>query len=92
MIVADTLSRSPVSTHDSIDLQEDVHVFISEVVSSWPVSDARLKEIRKETQKDVNRKTALEYTISGWPVSVQFLRNYHNGFDGDKNNNKVLLN
>jgi len=57
-----------VSTHDSIDLQEDVHVFVSEVVSSWPVSDAKLNEIRKETQKDVNLKTALEHTISGWPV------------------------
>ena len=68
MIVADTLSRSPVSTHDSINLQEDVHVFASEVISSWPVSDAKLNKIRKETQKDVNLKTALEYTISGWPV------------------------
>ena len=36
-IVSDSLSRSPVSTHDRIDLQEDVHVFVSEVVSSWPV-------------------------------------------------------
>ena len=65
IIVADT---SPVSTHDSINLQEDVHVFASEVISSWPVSDAKLNKIRKETQKDVNLKTALEYTISGWPA------------------------
>ena len=66
MLVADTLSRSPVSTTKS-NSHEEIHAHVSDVQSSWQVSDAGLAKIRAETLKDVNLKAAMEYTIHGWP-------------------------
>ena len=66
MLVADTLSRSPVSTTESSS-HEEVQAHVSDVQSSWQVSDAGLAKIRAETLKDVNLKAAMEYTIHGWP-------------------------
>ena len=65
-IVADTLSRSPVSTTESSS-HEEIQAHVSDVQSSWQVSDAGLAKIRAETLKDVNLKAAMEYTIHGWP-------------------------
>lgn len=66
MLVADTLSRSPVSTTESSS-HEEIQAHVSDVQSSWQVSDAGLAKIRAETLKDVNLKAAMEYTIHGWP-------------------------
>ena len=66
MLVADTLSRSLVSTFESSS-HEEVQAHVSDVQSSWQVSDAGLAKIRAETLKDVNLKAAMEYTIHGWP-------------------------
>ena len=67
MLVADTLSRSPVSTTESSS-HEEIQAHVSDVQSSWQVSDAWLAKIRAETLKDVNLKAAMEYTtIYGWP-------------------------
>lgn len=71
MLVADALSKSLVTTNDKGQLQDDVDVHVSAITSSWPVSDSKLDLIREETQKDVNIKTALEYTVSGWPTYKQ---------------------
>lgn len=69
MVIADTLSRSPLKPEkEETVLQEEVTVYVHEIASAWPVSDAKLNQIREETQKDVNLKTALDYTIAGWPV------------------------
>ena len=65
MLVADTLSRSPVSTTESS--HEEIQAHVSDVQSSWQVSHAGLAKIRAETLKDVNLKAATEYTIHGWP-------------------------
>ena len=65
MLVADTLSRSPVSTTESS--HEEIQAHVSDVQSSWQVSDTGLAKIRAETLKDVNLKAAMEYTIHGWP-------------------------
>ena len=66
MLVADTLSHSPVSTTESSS-HEEIQAHVSDVQSSWQVSDAGLAKIRAETLKDVNLKAAMEYTIHGWP-------------------------
>ena len=66
MLVADTLSRSPVSTTESSS-HEEIQAHVSDVQSSWQVSDAGLAKIRAETLKDANLKAAMEYTIHDWP-------------------------
>ena len=70
MTVADMLSRNPMKTEDSTQLSEDVDLHVNAITSLWPVSDAKLDQIREET-KDINFKTALEYTVTGWPTYKQ---------------------
>ena len=62
MLVADTLSRSPVFKTESSS-HEKIQAHVSDVQSSWQVSDAGLAKIRAETLTDVNLKAAMEYTI-----------------------------
>ena len=45
----------------------EIQAHVSDVQSSWQVSDAGVAKIRAETLKDVNLKAAMEYTIHGWP-------------------------
>ena len=71
MTVADMLSRNPLKAEDSTQLSEDVDLDVNAITSSWPVSDAKLDQIREETKKDINLKTALEYTVTGWPTYKQ---------------------
>ena len=71
MVIADTLSRNPLPGEKAGQLQEDVQAYVDEVISSWPVSDAKLDELRMATQLDVNLKTAIEQTMMGWPVYKQ---------------------
>ena len=52
MLVADTLSRSPVSTTESSS-HEEIQAQVSNVQSSRQVSDAGLAKIKAETLKDV---------------------------------------
>jgi hypothetical protein len=72
MYVADTLSRSPLQ-NDTVpdDMEDEVATYVCHVRASWPVTDAKLNMIREETQKDVNLKYAMEYTIDGWPTYKQ---------------------
>ena len=71
MVVADALSRSPMAGNHINRLQNDIEEYVNEVMASWPASDAKLNQIREATQQDVNLKTAMEYTISGWPTHKQ---------------------
>ena len=71
MVVADALSRSPLNRESGSHLQQDVQGYVIEITSSWPASDSKLGQIRKETQKDLNLKTAMEYTLVGWPTHKQ---------------------
>ncbi|KAK7093228.1 hypothetical protein V1264_007018 [Littorina saxatilis] len=71
MVVADLLSRSPASTEADTSRTEDISSHVSVVYASWPVSDTKLKQIREETAKDVNLKTAFDYTVAGWPEYKQ---------------------
>ena len=73
MTVADMLSRNPMKAEDSTQLSEDVDLHVNAITSSWPVSDAKLDQVREET-KDINLKTALESTVTGWPTYKQDVR------------------
>ena len=71
MVVADALSRSPLNRESGSHLQQGVQDNVNEITSSWPASDSKLGQIRKETQKDLNLKKAMEYTLAGWPTHKQ---------------------
>ena len=65
MVVADALSRSPLNRESGNHLQQYVQDHDNEITSSWSASESKLSQIRKETQKDLNLKTAMEYTLIG---------------------------
>ena len=67
MFVADTLSRSPIKHRPQDHIEEEVIAHVSAITSTWPASDAFLDRIRKETEKGICLKTALENTMTGWP-------------------------
>ena len=62
MVVADALSRSPLNRESGNDLQQDVQDHVNEITSSWPATDSKLSQIRKET---------VEYMLVGWPTHKQ---------------------
>lgn len=72
LVVADTLSRCPLSHEsqedDLKDVHEDIEAHVDFVQSSWPATDARLAEIRQETSHDRVLSAAIHYTASGWPT------------------------
>ena len=68
MVVADALSRSPQEIKaEQNERQDKVVEYTGEVVSAWPISDAKLKQIQEETQKDVCLGATVDYTCKGWP-------------------------
>ena len=72
MVTSDTLSRSPAAcSQETSNLQEDVRFHVSMVTSSWSVSDAKLRQLKEETQQDVSLRTAINYTVMGWPTYKQ---------------------
>ena len=67
LVIADTLSRSPVVEAEEAKLSRDVEAHVDSVASSWPVSDARLDRIAQESKEDSVLKEVLQHTASGWP-------------------------
>ena len=69
LIVADTLSRSPVSSPEAFGTNTvcEVHVYVNEVIKSWPMSCDRIEEIKLATNQDDVMQEAIKCTIEGWP-------------------------
>ena len=70
LVVADTLSRAPLveETNTQKELGIEIKVHVDAIRTSWPISDEKLAEYRKATSEDINLRTALDYTRSGWPI------------------------
>ena len=47
MVVADTLSRSPLNRENGNHLQQDVQDHVNEITSSWPASDSKLRDVKR---------------------------------------------
>ena len=72
MVTSDTLSRSPAAcSQETSNLHEDVRFHVSMVTSSGPVSGGKLRQLKEETQQDVSLRTAINYTVMGWPTYKQ---------------------
>ena len=69
LIVADTLSRSPVSSPEACVTKTffEVHIYVNEVIKSWPMSCDRIEEIKLATNQDDVMQEAIKCTIEGWP-------------------------
>ena len=71
--IADTLSRAcsessmPSMPSDS-DMHKDMEYFIHSVVSSLPISDVKLKELRDLNSNDPTMQILHQYSLQGWPA------------------------
>ncbi|KAK2707393.1 hypothetical protein QYM36_015178 [Artemia franciscana] len=68
--VPDALSRLHLPDVDT-KMQNDIEVFVHTVMKSLPVSDSKLDEIRRETEKDTQLKAVKELKLKGWPGTRQ---------------------
>ncbi|KAK2720481.1 hypothetical protein QYM36_004385, partial [Artemia franciscana] len=68
--VPDALSRLHLPDVDT-KMQNDIEVFVHTVMKSLPVSDSKLDEIRRETEKDTQLKAVKEPILKGWPGTRQ---------------------
>ena len=80
LVVADTLSRSPVKQFER-ELSADITTYVHYVIANKPMSDDRLEEIRALTEDDNVLQEVIHYTLNGWPkykkdVNIQ-LHAYH---------------
>ena len=72
----DTLSRAPLKlSADSDELMEiqEVEFYISTVISTLPVSDARLNVIAQTQANDHVCSTLISYCHDGWPDNPHYL-------------------
>ena len=92
--VADTLSRKPIVCGDD-SLSEGMDARIHSVISSAPVSDRKMEEIRAATAKDSQLATLKKVIQSGWPETVKqcspAITEYWNHRDEITEVNGVLL-
>lgn len=64
MVVADALSRSPLNTIEDF-MSAEVSAHVNAIVEGLPVSQQKLAEIQRETQKD--ERMVEKFVKEGWP-------------------------
>ena len=70
LVVADTLSRAPVTKHISEHdnrQNEEIELYVNSVLSEVPASDKRLEEIRELQREDEVCRQMVTYCKDGWP-------------------------
>ena len=67
LLIADTLSRSPLECSETSDTQLDVEAYVDAVMENKPISTQKLEQIKAETANDPQLQTAIKYTKHGWP-------------------------
>lgn len=74
-MVADTLSRNPLTHLGESDTERDVAVFIQAVLSAKPVSGDRINAIRKATQQGSDLQSVCKYIHQGLSSQTYQLTN-----------------
>lgn len=69
LVIADTLSRAPVSTPTESDERfiAETDAFIHAVVKSLLISEQRLENMRSHQEQDEACKLLMSYCHTGWP-------------------------
>ena len=71
LVVADTLSRSPMQHSKADDAEADeVEAYINMMESRRTITDRRLTLLCEATASDENLHRAMTYTQQGWPERV----------------------
>ena len=69
LVIADTLSRAPLSNPTSTEsaLQEEADAFVNFVLNHLPATENRLEEIKRLQESDEACQAIVEFCHSGWP-------------------------
>ena len=67
LVVPDTLSRSPLHVPAESTDTEDIEAYVGSVLSTKPISDRKLDEIRDAISSDSAIQEAMNFTHYGWP-------------------------
>ncbi|KAK0146758.1 hypothetical protein N1851_013875 [Merluccius polli] len=71
LVVADTLSRSPLSSMwVETDTQSDVACYVASVVGAIPASQSKLDEMKMATASDANLQSVIKFIHTGWPEHI----------------------
>lgn len=70
LVVADTLSRNPVTESEGSDTEEDVQAYVEAVIQTRPVSEPKLNAIRESTSNDPIMRKIMRFIKEGWPHHV----------------------
>ncbi|KAK0156179.1 hypothetical protein N1851_000550 [Merluccius polli] len=71
LVVADTLSRSPLSsTCAETDTQSDVACYVAGVVGGIPASQSKMDVIKMATASDANLQSVIKFIHAGWPEHI----------------------
>ena len=78
LVVPDYLSRHPCQDADSaaVVLERDVTDYVSGVLSSLPLTDPRLEEIRACQEEDDDIRRVIQQTLHGWMEGPRGLNDY----------------
>ena len=70
---ADALSRAPLAdiTPQDKKLQEDVYLYVNQVIESLLLTDVRREEIRKHQEEDIDCSQIKQFCKEGWPERVK---------------------
>ena len=71
MVVADTLSRSPLKQEQEPDTVEDVQAFVGLIESTRPATDTQMRRVREATARDKQLQKAIALTLQGWPERAE---------------------
>ena len=82
LITADALSRAPLYDfpHTKEDLHTTVDKYVCAVLSTFPATDNRIKEIQKSQTEDEVCQKLVQYCNNGWPnrkAVPDILKPYH---------------
>ena len=70
MVVADTLSRSPLEFEAEPDTVEDVQAFVNLVESTRPATKNQLERIKRTSAVDTQLQKLVAVTSQGWATRV----------------------
>ena len=74
IVVADTLSRAYLTGTSAPEIDpSDITRYVHFVLSSLPISDTKLREIRRETSSDSILQNVKDYVQQGWSLNKKDL-------------------
>lgn len=77
LIIADPLSRSPLTDSGDEHTDQDIQAYVESVVANAPVSSQKLDKIRSATLEDEELPKIVQFIRNGWPPKTSLFPSLH---------------